>query len=118
MVDEFHFGGIWSLSAFCRSDLLTHSGPHPESVGWAHPLIECGLAAERLKSSAFGDIRSIAQALFPFFFVDLVVAFAPNNAAIAFEGQDVSCDAVKEPAIMTHDDGTATEGRKTFFKSS
>src|SRR6478736_5390094 len=48
--------------------------------------------------------------------VVLEVAFEPFDVALAFEGQDVGCDAVEEPSVMADDDGAAGEIFQRLFE--
>src|SRR5207302_11252238 len=36
-----------------------------------------------------------------------VIAFAPHDLTVAFEGEDVGRDAIEKPAVMRDDDGAA-----------
>src|SRR6187402_2566568 len=49
------------------------------------------------------------EAALAIFFVHPVIAFEPDDLAVAFEGQDVRGDAIEEPAIMADDHGATRE---------
>ena len=61
-------------------------------------------------------IGVFAQALLPIRFVVAVVAFEPDDLAVAFEGQDVGGEPVEEPAVVAADDGAAGEILQPFFQ--
>ena len=60
-------------------------------------------------------IGFITQALAALGLVSLIVAFAPNGLAVAFEGQNVRGDAVQEPAIVADHHGAAAEIQERLF---
>src|SRR5579884_3115230 len=57
-----------------------------------------------------------AEPFLPVGFVLAVVAFEPDDAAVALEGQDVGGDTVQEPAVVAAHDGAAAEGFEPFFQ--
>src|SRR5580700_8319868 len=59
-----------------------------------------------------------AKALMALFLVSAVVAFAPNDFAIALEGQNVRGHSVEEPPIVANDHGAAAEVEQCLFESS
>ena len=73
---------------------------------------------EFLVLEAVGRIGVDAQALAALRFVNLEVAFAPVDVAVALEREDVRREAVEEPAVVAHHDGTADEVRHGFFQRS
>ena len=50
-----------------------------------------------------------AQSYLPIRFVVGIIAFKPDNFAVAFKRQNMRRDAVEEPAIMADDDGASGE---------
>src|SRR5450631_1268868 len=48
--------------------------------------------------------------------VFLIVAFEPEDLRVALEGEDMSCDAVKEPAIVRDDDRATRERDQRIFE--
>ena len=59
-----------------------------------------------------------AEAFLALGFVGLVVAVAPDDFAIAFEGEDVGGDAIEEPAVVADDDGAAAEVDQGVFQGA
>jgi len=59
-----------------------------------------------------------AEAFFAVGLVFGVVAVEPDDGAFAFEGQDVGCEAVEEPAVVADDDGAAGEVFEGFFEGA
>src|SRR5947209_12776614 len=57
-----------------------------------------------------------AEAGVPLLLIDLVVALAPDDAAVALEGEHVRRNAVEEPAVVRDDDGTAAEVDERVFE--
>ena len=51
-------------------------------------------------------------------FVALIVAFMPNNFAVAFEGKDVGSHAVQKPSIVTDDNRATTEVKESFLQGA
>jgi hypothetical protein len=49
-------------------------------------------------------------------FIILEIALEPFDVALAFEGEDVGCDAVEEPAVVADDDGAAGEILQRFLE--
>src|SRR5687768_6123522 len=45
-----------------------------------------------------------------------IVALEPDHLAVTLEREDVGCDAVEEPAIVTDDDGASGEAEQRFFQ--
>ena len=62
----------------------------------------------------FGDPQSFAALVF----IVLVVALAPVDVAVTFEGEDVSRDAVEEPTIVTGYHDAAGVVQDCFFKGT
>ena len=59
-----------------------------------------------------------AEAAFAVSFVFGVVALEPDDAALAFKGEDVSCDAVQKPAVVADDDSAPGKVFESFFESA
>ncbi len=59
-----------------------------------------------------------AEASMAVFLVCLVVAFKPQDLAVAFEGENVRRDAIEEPAIVADHHRTAAEIHERFFQCS
>ena len=60
----------------------------------------------------------VAETAFAVFFVLAVVAVKEFNTAIALERQNMRCDAIQKPSIVTNYDGAARKVFKSFFESS
>ena len=56
------------------------------------------------------------QPLLALGFVGLVVAVAPDDPAVALEGEDVRGDPVEEPAVVADDHGAAAEVEQRLFE--
>ena len=59
-----------------------------------------------------------AQALMVIGLVHLVVPFAPVDAAVPLEREDMRGDAIEEPAVVADDHGTAAKVLEPFFERS
>src|ERR1700728_2327578 len=66
--------------------------------------------------NAMGPVGVDAEAAFSVRFIFGVVAVKKAYLAFTFEGEDVGCDAVEEPAVVGDDDGTAREIFQGFFE--
>ena len=77
-----------------------------------------GLAAEWFEAAGDGAFGDITEPFFALLFVDAVVAFAPNDGSIAFEGEYMCGDAIEEPAVVADDDSAATECFESFFEGA
>ena len=74
--------------------------------------------AKRPKADALGTGSFLAHAFDFVRFVLLIVAFEEVHAAVAFKGEDVRCDAVQEPAIVTrHEDGAGKFRKRVFERA-
>ncbi len=48
----------------------------------------------------------------------LIVAFEPYHLGVTFEGEDMCCDAIEEPAIVRNDHGAAREGHQGVLEGA
>ena len=73
------------------------------------------------QAAVFDPVRLVgvvAEAAFSVGLVLAVIAVEIFHMAVAFEGQDMRRDAIKEPAVMANDDGAAGEILKCLFQST
>ena len=50
-------------------------------------------------------------------FINLIIAFAPDDLTVAFKSQNMRGQAVKEEAVMADNHSAPSEAFKSFFKS-
>ena len=74
------------------------------------------LAADRLIANAGWLIGGDPQPALAVFLIGLPVAFEPLNMAITLKGEDVRCDAVKEPAVVGDHNRASCKFEQGFLK--
>ena len=77
----------------------------------ASPLVGQLLVPESLWFIA-RDSLSLASLLF----IGVKISFAPVNISVPFERQDMGCDSVKEPAVVSNYHYAADEIEDRFFE--
>lgn len=60
----------------------------------------------------------VSKTAFAVLFVLAVVTVEKFNTAIALERQNMRCDAIQKPSIVTYYDGASRKVFKSFFESS
>ena len=73
---------------------------------------------EFLVSETLRFIGGDSQAFAALLFVSVEVSFAPVDVSIPFEGEDMGCDSVEEPAVVGDHDDAAREIEDGFFKGA
>src|SRR5450830_59044 len=87
--------------------------PRQSSRGQAAPLGRELPVLDPVRAVGLG-----AEALVAVGLVILVVAFVPDDLAVALEREHVRRDAVEEPAVVADDDGAAAEREERLFEGA